>query len=206
MGQSSDQLLIAIPTKTSDSYLDRAKCCEETWLKNSPIDYKFFRDAELGVDENHHLARQWRTKRMCQYALSGGYKFMLRAESDSYIWLDRFLKSDWDKYEAWSYYREEPTTFAATGYVLSVIAMKLVIEAEHFRPTQAIYQGREEWYADLWVGKILCRNHIQIGQNLLANHDAVKYDRIKDIPNVDNLISIHKVTIEKMREYSEEVS
>jgi hypothetical protein len=157
-------LLIAIPTKTADYYRTRAAACEATWLKDSPVDYKFFSDADLGLNENDIQVRPKRTKLMCRYALDHGYEYIYRVDADAYVWVNRLLASGFEKHDYVGFCLDYPkhletdhglrTAHGGAGFILSRTAMQIVADAEPFKQSDGIYWG------DIWTGEVLWKHAI----------------------------------------------
>ena len=156
-----------IPTKTAPLYAERAKICEQTWLKDCPCDYKFFSDADLGLTEiDQHKndidpIRTMRTKLMVKYAYDNGYDFVFRVDSDAYVWVNRLLAcgfEQWD-YSGWCLQAQQGewcvnTAHGGVGFFLNRKAMEIVMNAPVER-----YADRKYW-GDLWAGHQLYKRGI----------------------------------------------
>jgi hypothetical protein len=197
------RLLIAIPIKTAPPYRERAKACEATWLKDCPVDYKFFSDADLGLDENDVKIRPMRTKLMCKYAYDNGYDFIFRTDSDAYVWVNRLLACGFENHDYMGFCLEYPkhleldhglrTAHGGIGLFLSGKAMKIIADAEPHIQNDGIFWG------DIWAGEVLWKHQIYCHRdtrfldgfgrgNLFAN----------DLPADHPYISIHPVPAENM--------
>ena len=190
------RLLIAIPTKSDPEYLDRAACCEATWLANCPCDYKFFRDSEFGLDESDPLVRQKRMKAMCLYALRLGYDFLFRVDSDAYVRVVQLLTSGFEAHDYMGWHKvHDVSAFGSVGFFLSRRAMQLVVDAEHFpHPTGSL--GLIYW-GDMWTGFVLraeginCHVHAGFVDGLGTDFTA------ENLP-AGEWISIHPVSNKEM--------
>jgi hypothetical protein len=194
MGQN--RLLICIPTKTDPEYLERAAICEATWLRDCPCDYKFFRDVDYGLDEQDPLVRQQRMKAMCRYALSQGYDFIFRVDSDAFVAVPKLLTSDFEahdymgwclEYTGWK--ARNRTAHGGAGFFLSRKAMELVVAAQHFAHDHI-------YWADIWTGQLL----YDVGISCVADARFVEGNGTDFTP--DNLpsdwISVHPCQPEMM--------
>jgi hypothetical protein len=165
MGQN--KLLIAIPTKTAPLYTERAKICEQTWLKDCPCDYKFFSDADLGLTEiDQHQndvdpIRTWRTKLMVKYAFEHGYDYIFRCDSDAYVWVNRLLNCGFENHDYMGWCLQAPqgewcinTAHGGVGFFLSRRAMKVVMNS----PVDKYGDGK--YWGDLWAGHHLWKSGI----------------------------------------------
>lgn len=168
------KLLIAIPT--ADSYVGnesspnrdeaaRRLACQETWLKDCQVDYRFFygaghkpvgdNEVTLPVAEGYKgLSNKFRA--MCQWALAQGYDFLFRVDTDAYVWVDRLLRSGFEKHDYSGYTIDYPEHLAharyasGAGWTLSRKAMEIVASVIPEHPAD-----------DLWVGRILYRHGIR---------------------------------------------
>lgn len=220
---AAPKILIALPLKTSNEYLDRMIACEATWLKDvlhaneicggrycngepcqrdetcpCPVRYKGFRDSELGLDENYSLVRQKRMKGMCAYAIANNFDFLFRVDSDAYVHLDRFLASDAFQHEAWGWAGNASTNSlnGGLGFVLGRCAMNAVLASEHFNAGS----DKVSWYGDLWTAALLRRAGIPIARTPLMQ-DGQGSDDIQPEQVQPGMISIHPMQPDTMRKY-----
>lgn len=187
------KVLIAIPAKTGGEYLDRQRACEETWLKNSPCDYRFFLDSATGYASSHEMIRQKRMRWACAYAMANGYDFLFRVDSDAYVKVDKLLSTDFAQYDysGWHPGGNKFHAHASVGFFLSRKAMKLVLEARHQ------IQGDTYW-ADIWVGVLLhdLGIHCHVLPGFLDGGGKSDW-RLDELP--EDWISVHPVSNETMR-------
>jgi hypothetical protein len=200
------RLLIAIPVKTAPHYFERAKACEETWLKDCPCDYKFFSDADLGLTEiNQHdnendPIRTWRTKLMVTYAYENGYDYVFRVDSDAYVWVNRLLNCGFEQYDymGWCLNAANQTDWClntahgGVGFFLSRKAMKIVVDA----PVEKYADGK--YWGDLWAGQQLYKAGIHChrdtrfldGSSHTNHHGNIA---AKELPLNHHYVSVHPV-------------
>jgi hypothetical protein len=203
-------LLIALPIKTTPNYAERFKACEETWLKDSPVDYRGFSDAELGLTEiNQHdnandPIRTHRTQRMVKYAYENGYDHIFRVDTDAYVWINRLLASGFEKhdYMGWCVdtgqgsFTGDPHSFCNTtahggiGFTLSRRAMKVIIDAPICRYGDGKYWG-DLWAGDqLWKKGIHCKRDTRFldGSGHATHHGNIA---VHELPDDHPYISVH---------------
>ena len=190
------KLLIAIPTKTAPEYLERAAACEATWLKDCPVDYKFFRDTDWGLDENDPLVRQKRMKVMCRYALDSGYDFVFRVDSDAYVWVNRLLRCGFEQHDYFGWTRDRcVNAFASVGFFLSRRAMQVVVDGRHFP------NNREgDYWGDVWTGELLKEAGILLHKDERFLDGLGRQDIPPDtVPADHDFISLHPASLESQR-------
>lgn len=168
------KLLICIPTceryegnETSPNRneAERRAACRETWLKDCPVDYKFFYGAghvptaddevTLDVADGYdNLSNKFRA--ICKWALDNSYDFLFRVDTDAYVYADRLLKSGFEKHDYSGFTLDYPGHLAharyasGAGWTLSRKAMQVVADNEPDNQAD-----------DLWTGRILFRNGIR---------------------------------------------
>lgn len=162
------RLLIAIPTAetysgnaTSPNRDEAARraACRETWLRDSPADYRLFYGAGkcdpaldevvIDVPEGYgHLSTKF--VRICQWALERDYDFLLRVDTDAYVYVDRLLRSGFGAYDYSGYTIDYPRHLAharycsGAGWTLSRRGMELVVTANVTNEAD-----------DFWTGKVM---------------------------------------------------
>ena len=186
------KVLICIPTKAGGEYLDRAKTCQETWLKDCPCDFRFFIDSETGYKSDHPMIRQKRMRWICAYGLANGYNFVFRVDSDAYIKVAKLLATDFSQYDYSGWHNARCFhAYASTGFFLSRNAMKLILAAEHQR------QGDTYW-GDIWTGVVLhdLGIHCHVLPGFLDGAGRSDW-RLDELP--EDWISVHPVSNETMR-------
>lgn len=132
----------------------------ETWWKDVPdtIGKKFFyglpcsREPEsdevfLSVPDDYaHLP--YKTRELCRWALHHGYKYLVKADDDTFIYVDRLLKSDFKDHPWIGRYNGGNFIAGGPAYVLNVEAMAAIENAPI---------GQKEWAEDIWVSSTLIR-------------------------------------------------
>lgn len=199
------KLLIALPVKTTPIYTERMEWCKETWLKDSPVDWKGFTDEELGLieidqhDNANDPIRTWRTKLMSQWAYDNGYDYMFRVDNDAYVWLHRLLACGFEKHDYQGWCLPGGTAHGGIGFFLSRKALSVVKDA----PIERYRDGK--FWGDLWAGTQLKKAGIDChrdtrfldGSTDYAHHGNIFAD---ELPLDHPYISIHPVgTFENMK-------
>lgn len=203
-----NHLLIAIPTKTARYYAERAKVCEETWLKDCPCDYRFFSDADLGLREtNQHdnandPIRTRRTKLMVKYAYERGHDYIFRVDTDAYVWVNRLLHCGFEQWDYSGWCNEVPdhlqtdwcmtSAHGGTGFFLSRKAMRIVMDA----PVEKYCDGK--FWGDLWCGQQLWKHKIRCHRDtrfLDGGHEPMHHGNIaaSELPLDHQYVSVHPV-------------
>lgn len=174
----SPKLLIVLPVKSEKSgahYPIRWEVCQSTWLKDSPVDFHGFSDAELGLNEidQHKNAedpiRTHRTQLMVRWALEHGYDYLFRTDTDTYVWVNRLLASGFEQYDYMGWCLGVPrhlerswalnTAHGGVGFFLSRRAMEIVAAA----PVEKYLDGK--YWGDLWAGHQLWKHDIRCHQD-----------------------------------------
>lgn len=185
--------------------------CLDTWLKDSPVDYKFFSDADLGITLPDERMRPLRTKGMVKYAYDNGYDFVFRTDTDAYTWINRLLASGFENYDYMGWCLPYPrhleisankgmrTAHGGMGFTLSRKAMKIVVETEPWKQSDGIYWG------DIWTGEVLWKNGIYCKQDTRFldgsnGPDEIHHGNIfaHELPEDHPYITIHPVPAENM--------
>jgi hypothetical protein len=150
-------------------------------VQNKPITYTPSDDEVIlsnVPDDYAHLA--YKVRGQCRWALEQGYDYMLQVGSDIYIVLDRLMNSGFEQHDyTGKTCGNHPLVgghyAGGGGYWLSKRALQLVVDS----PVTF-------WAEDLWVGSIMCKNHI--GLNIDQRY-AVDYP---EVPRADNdIITTH---------------
>lgn len=168
----------------------------------SDVYYKFFSDADLGVDENDPKVRQLRTKLMAKYAYDAGYDFMFRVDADAYCYVNRLMASG---FEQWDYAgnclnypkhlevdKGRRTAHGGAGFTLSRKAMAIVKEWEPFPQSDGIYWGDIGAGELLWKHGIYCHRDSRFVDKGDGHFDA------DNLPRDHNYITVHPVEPEQM--------
>lgn len=134
---------------------------------------------------------------MAQYAQREGYTHLCRVDTDAYVYVDRLLKSGFDKHKYTGYCIDYPLWNDAkryacgAGFILDERAITVV--ANNPTPdTQA---------DDMWVGRILYRNGIRCHRDTRYLTGGVNhFVDLQVLPQVHPYIILHAVSPEGMRE------
>ncbi len=167
------RLLIALPVKSEKSgahYPIRWEMCQSTWLRDSPVDFHGFMDAELGLSEidQHNNAldpiRTLRTQLMVRWALEHGYDYLFRTDTDSYVWVNRLMACGYEQHDYMGWCVGYPrhlekdwamnTAHGGVGFILSRRSMEIVATA----PVEKYSDGK--YWGDLWAGHQLWKHGI----------------------------------------------
>jgi hypothetical protein len=157
------KVLIAIPTSAADKELENA--CRATWAKDTQgVDIVFFDGEMLGVPDGYDDL-PIKVQAICKWALERDYDFMLKVDSDTFVWIDRIFASGFEQhdYSGWTGGKVAPQWEYASGgagYVLSHRAMQIVGEA----------QVGADSCEDRWVGRVLYDAGIIVHRNTLHAH------------------------------------
>lgn len=172
------KLLIVLPVKSGQGgahYPIRWEMCQSTWLKDSPVDFHGFTDADLGLTEidQHQNAidpiRTLRTQLMVRWALERGYDYLFRTDTDTYVWVNRLLACGFEKHDYMGWCVGFPrhleqdwamnTAHGGVGFFLSRKAMEIVANA----PVEKYVDGK--YWGDLWAGHQLWKQGIYCHQD-----------------------------------------
>ena len=163
------KLLIAIPTCEEDKALEDA--CRATWAKKrDDVDIVFFDGETLGVaDEYEQLPIK--VQAICRWAVEHDYDFMLKVDSDTFVWVDRILASGFEQhdYSGWTGGKaaaKDEYCSGGAGYFLSRRAMEVIAEA----------QLPADTCEDRVVGRLLYDAGIKLHRNV--NHAHGRHEEI----------------------------
>jgi hypothetical protein len=158
------KVLIAVPSCEADRELVSA--CKATWAEsvNNLCDIVFFTGEVLGVPDNYEDL-PIKVQAICKWALLRNYDFMLKVDSDTYVWLDRILASGFEQhdYSGWTGGKaaaKDEYASGGAGYWLSKRAMQIVAEASLTSDT----------CEDRWVGRVLYDAGIIVHRNVHHAH------------------------------------
>lgn len=213
MSSLQTKLLIVIPTASqyegNESSLnrdeaERRQACRETWLKDCPVDYKFFFGAgyvpaaddemTLPVAEGYAgLSMKFRC--MCQWALDHGYDWLFRVDDDAYVWVERLLQSGYEAHNYSGYtvpypqHLEHAKYASGAGWTLSRRAMEIVAGNMPSHPAD-----------DLWVGKLLYQHGIKVHRDTryVVGHDN-HFIPLESLPVEHSAIVLHALRPDDIR-------
>lgn len=131
----------------------------DTWLEESPVDYRFFfgRDCEVTADDELKLEASDGTqtssvREFVRFALEHDYGYVFKCDIDTYVHVPRLLASEFETHD-WSggFGSLQTGPYGGSGYWLSVDAMKDVLK-----------WGRDDltprpWDEDKWIGAALIK-------------------------------------------------
>lgn len=186
-------VLIAIPTCEADKPMEDT--IRRTWGKDLQsthgahvVEIVFFSGKTLGVPDDYD-SLPIKIKAICQWATSQTYQWMLKADTDAYIWLDRIMASGFEHYDYSGYCNPkfpDAENYASGGaaYWLSRRAMRIIANAEL----------TEDTAEDRWVGKTLYDAGIRLHRN--PNHAHGRHDEA----NSGELLTLHPCDVRWMEE------
>lgn len=205
-------ILIAIAS--CEAHAERAKVCVETWAKtwdgpyymqrglapdqaaiyNEPINLcvHVFDGRKLNVgDEYKDLPAK--IQAICGWALKRKYGWLLKVDTDTFVWIDRIMASGFEKfdYRGWTHEPtppEEQYASGGAGYWLSAKAMRVIAEAEL----------TDDTCEDRWVGAVLYKAGIIVHRDTRYAHGEER------LPFEDKtLVTYHPASPKRMRELYE---
>ena len=101
------KLLAAVPS--CEAHKDRHKVIMDTWGKDaedSGIEVEFFTGHMLAVPDDY--ANLWKkTQAICRWAVFGGYDYIARIDTDTYVHVPRLLASGFENYDYSGYVRPD---------------------------------------------------------------------------------------------------
>lgn len=135
----------------------RPPIIRETWWNDVPVTVgkKFFygrpviagQDDEVFLDVPDDYAHlPYKTRAICQWAIDHGYYWLLKADDDSFLYVDRFLKSGFELEEWIGRYNGGNFVAGGPAYALNRYAMAAVAAAPI---------PKQDWAEDIWVSKTL---------------------------------------------------
>jgi hypothetical protein len=164
------KVLIAVPSCEADRELVSA--CKATWADsvNNPCDIVFFTGEILGVPDSYEDL-PIKVQAICKWALDRNYDFMLKVDSDTFVWVDRILGSGFEQHEYSGYCNpkvaaKDNYASGGAGYWLSKRAMQIVAEASLTSDT----------CEDRWVGRVLYDAGIIVHRNV--NHAHGRHEEV----------------------------
>jgi hypothetical protein len=177
------RVLLAVPVTRNYDYgrntsgvtretVGRIEACRDTWMKDAAtfpnVDALFFyggagaAPSRLRSDERElfcpddytHLPEKIRA--VCRYARDNNYDFLVKSDDDSLIYIDRLLRSGFDRVDQMGYYpctHNHKCGCYVTGmcYTLSRRAFSAVADAPLLSPNACVWH----WAEDFWTGHVL---------------------------------------------------
>jgi hypothetical protein len=150
------KVLIAILSCKRDQVFHQQ--ARETWLKDCPVDYKFFLgcpviasdEVRVQAPDTYRLNAD-KMKRVVEYALEKEYDFLFKCDIDTYVCVPRLLKSEFEKHDFIGF----NGNYGGSGYWLSRKAMSILVDCPTVRPGD-----RCRLLDDGWVGYSLSQHGI----------------------------------------------
>jgi len=189
---------------------DQIAACRETWVRDLAaypnVDVRFFygRGAtrqplpdEVFLDcADDYNSLPYKTKAICAWAFEHGYDFIFLTDDDTYVWVDRLMKSGFESHDylgAVSYLSRCPYA-TGLGYWMSAKAARCV----------AVADPRGRTMEDHWVGEVMQANKIGHKYDERYRSIGAKFVGVDKMPrNMEN-IAIHPCNSEMMRAYASE--
>jgi len=168
------KVLIAIASCNRDSKNGYNQTVRDTWLSGHNVDYKFFLgagSAEPKSDEvilpcpDDYLSLPYKTLEILKWALSNGYDYVYKCDTDTFVMLERLLSSGFEEYDYVGTFNEKlgkpnvvyGTLFSwasgGSGYWLSKKAAEVIIA--NGVNEKAVCPRLRIPCEDLWVGQLL---------------------------------------------------
>jgi Galactosyltransferase len=190
------RVLIAVLSCARDAEQDQV--CRETWLRDCPVDYKFFvgQDAPPTHSDivnlpcgDGYLDLPFKTQEICKWAVLRHYDFIFKCDNDTYVRVDRLLASGFASYSysGFDWAGAGGYCSGGAGYWLSKIAAAHVADAtlvaDYGDETRRSLKGE-----DLQIGEALRavgilphgddRYHLRLpgpepGNNIITLHDII---------------------------------
>lgn len=132
--------LIAILSCQLDGELEEAQ--RSTCLASAECVHKYFiggnrpkalLDDQVWVDvPDDYAGLPLKTQAICRWALDNGYTNIFKADTDTYIHVNRLMRSGFGQHDYTGYYRGTGPSYASggSGYWLSTTAMEVIAEAD----------------------------------------------------------------------------
>ena len=193
-------ILIAIASCAN--HLNRNTACLETWASPESIYdcaekyigthnlvIQIFTGKDLGVSDEYE-ALPAKVRAICEYAHDTEFDVLLKCDSDTFVWLNRFLESGFAEYDyvGWTggiVHPSEEYASGGAGYVLSRKAFSIVAEAPLTLDTAE----------DRWVGRVLYDGGIIVHRDTRYAHGFHRK------PFEDNtLVTYHPASPKRMME------
>jgi len=190
--KKTSKILVAIASCERDSNNGYNEAIRNTWLKNSQVEYKFFKGNSNNptekIDEiilnckDDYLSLPEKTMEIIRWALSNNYEYIFKCDTDTYVILEKLLSSDFEKYDYVGHFNGElgksnviyNTLYSwasgGSGYFLSKKSADLLILEGN--TAKSICPNLKIPCEDLWVGQVL-GSHIENGK--IKAHSDIRY-------------------------------
>ena len=200
------KILIAIASCARDTKNGFNEAIRKTWLKESPVDYKFIlgksaassSSDELVVDCNddyNHLP--YKTLELLRWAVANDYDYVFKCDTDTYVVLSNLLASSYGLYDYVGTFNGSigipdiiygkcfSWASGGSGYWLSNRAMKFILEKGVGE--NAICPALKIPCEDLWIGQVLGQ---KIKDGIFTAFDEPGYNKNFN-ENYKTIISSH---------------
>lgn len=217
------RILLAVPTSLKYDYgthtsgikrdtSGRLEAVRDTWMQDAHIfpnvHGRFFNGRDLDCPDDYTRLPE-KIKALCQYADKRDYDFLVKADDDTALYVDRLLRSGFDApgVDQMGYFRCECARLNrkckdyVTGmcYTLSRRAIRAVANAPLLEPSAFLH-----WAEDYWVGGVMRENFYT-----RVNHPgwvSGEHRHYAPLPFPPGTVAAHSVKPEDMRAWYRGVS
>lgn len=183
---------------------ERLTTCRSTWLRD--CEYRVFFGAsghrEPLSDEvflscpDDYKSLPAKTREICRWALQRDYDFLYRTDDDTFVYVDRLLRSGFEKHDYSGYclpypqHLEKYRYHGAPGFWLSRRAMQVVAESDYLT----------EYADDLWIGSELYQQGIKAFRDTrhVPGFDS-HFVNFEGMPSEHPYIAFHSCTPDTMQ-------
>jgi hypothetical protein len=187
------KVLVAVLACDEPAYVARRRACEETWANTGLCDVRFFTAKDLNIPDRANSCKTdergfytsageclgYRVREICRWALAHGYDYVFKCDDDTYVYIDRLLKSGFQQFDysghVWVGITPNPFCSGGAGYWLSRKAMEVIAA----QPDEKSNEPLE----DVWVGDTLVKAGFRV------------YMDYRYRPTLPPVISPHFITV-----------
>jgi len=134
------KILIAILSCHKYGNLRQAQ--SETFLKDCPVDYRYFIGGEPGTEQDvtylpvpdDYDNLTLKTQAMCRWALDHDYTHLFKCDDDTYVHVERLLSSGFEQHKYSGYTLGRTWAQGGAGYWLDRECMELVADSRYKPP------------------------------------------------------------------------
>lgn len=167
----------------------RKRAVESTWLRDAGVhpnvSVEFFDGERCGCPDDHmHVVHKGMFA--YKYAYENGYQYVYKCDDDTFVFLDRLVRSVMELPEGVHYAGLGVCDFGwgGVGYLIDRHALSLMVN-------ESVPDISQEWREDYWTGQILSKHGIRLHE--LSAQLQINYDRPNHPP-----FSVHPVSPELM--------